>query len=337
MGNSSIEWLVVQGIGEGKGEAGGVAALRSSGGTPALDLTTVHIPPSGTELGDIGPNSVTVVPGIDTEVDNSGFFLPLGGGMVKLKGKAKPGAVPPGGPREKVRGLSAASRKRLLQKMAAIDRGSRPPLFVGLTYPGDRWPDDPAEWHGALEAFWKRLQRYFPALRLSMFWRLEPQHRGAPHFHLLIFGVEYLPYRWVADNWSAILGGDEAHRRSCSRVERVKSWRGAMSYASKYLGKLNDGTGFTDIVGSPLLEVGRHWGVKGKQYLPVNWVRYIVGLRAFHQIRRTIAKYMRSKGRHHKVRGRYAGVWCFMDADEALRLVGLFEPEAEMVFQVPQL
>jgi hypothetical protein len=67
------------------------------------------------------------------------------------------------------------------------------------------------------------------------------------------------------------------------------------------------------------------------------WVWYVVGLWAFHQIRRAIARYMRSKGRHHKVRGCYVGAWCFMDADEALRLVGLFEPEAEMEFRVPQL
>jgi hypothetical protein len=67
------------------------------------------------------------------------------------------------------------------------------------------------------------------------------------------------------------------------------------------------------------------------------WARYVVGLRAFHRIRRTIVRYMRSKGRHHKVRGRYVGVWCFMDADEALRLVGLLEPDAVMLFQVPSL
>jgi hypothetical protein len=74
-----------------------------------------------------------------------------------------------------------------------------------------------------------------------------------------------------------------------------------------------------------------------KQHLPVIWVRYVVSLWTFYRLRRTIAGYMRSKGRHHKVRGRYAGVWCFMDADEALRLVCLFELEAEMVFQVPHL
>jgi hypothetical protein len=43
--------------------------------------------------------------------------------------------------------------------MAAIDRATRPRLFVGLTYPGDRWPDDPRVWHDQLDAFWKRLQR----------------------------------------------------------------------------------------------------------------------------------------------------------------------------------
>jgi hypothetical protein len=221
--------------------------------------------------------------------------------------------------------------------MASIDRTTRPPLFLGLTYPGEHWPDNPAVWHEHLETFWKRLGRFFPGLKLSMIWRLEAQKRGAPHFHLLIFGVEYLPYKWVAANWSEIVGGDERHRQSCSRVERVKSWRGAMSYASKYLGKVSDGAGFSTDGGLEVTEPGRHWGIKGRQHLPATWVRYAVGLRQFHQIRRTIARYMRSKGRQHKIRGRYGGVWCFMPAAEALRLVGLFAPLAEMEWRAPQL
>jgi hypothetical protein len=284
-------------------------------------------------------NIITVEKNNDNKDDNNdyGFYLPLGGGLVKLKGKGKPGDGPPGGPRGLITGLSKASRKRLLQTMGSVDRGTRPPLFIGLTYPGDAWPDDPAEWHADLDAWWQRLQRFLPGRKLAMIWRLEPQERGAPHFHLLIFGAEFIPYRWVADNWSAVVGGDERHRRSCSRVERVKSWRGAMSYASKYLGKLSDGRAFRANTGDVVAAVGRHWGIKGRANLPITWVRYMVHFRTFYRLRRTIAAYMRSKGRQHRVRGRFQGVWCFLDAHEGLRLVGLYEPDAEMTFQAPKL
>lgn len=321
------------------GGAGVAAALRSSGDAPAIDLTTTHIPPESLVPDKIvySNNPDEIIIDNNDDNDDYGFYLPLDGGMVKLKGTALPGAPPPGGPRSKVTVMSRASRKRLLQHMASVDRTTRPPLFIGLTYPGDCWPDDPAVWHQHLETFWKRICRLVPALKPSMFWRLEPQKRGAPHFHLLIFGIPYLGYKWIAANWSEIVGGDEKHRRSCSRVERVKSWRGAMSYASKYLGKVSDGAGFSTAAGLDITEPGRHWGIKGRQHLPVTWVRYAVGLRQFHQIRRSIARYMRSLGRKHRIRGRHGGVWCFMPASEALRLVGLFSPLADMQFEAPKL
>lgn len=308
--------------GQQGGEVGSaVAAACAAAAPPPFDLTTLHIPAAGDEGG---------------ADEACGFFLPLGGGMVKLKGTGRPGAAPPGGRRGVVSEFSRASRRRLLQTMASLDRSTAPPLFVGLTYPGSAWPDDYAVVHEHLAALWRRLERRYPALRLAVVWRLEPQERGAPHFHLLIFGLPFLPYGWLAAAWSEIVGGDEAHRRSCSRVERVRSWRGAMSYASKYLGKSGDGAEFRDSAGVVIQAVGRHWGVKGRANLPVTWVRYAVGLRQFHQVRRVLAGLVRSKGRRHQIRGRYAGVWCFMLADEALRLVGLVAPEAVMTYEAPQ-
>ncbi len=95
MVNSSIGLLSVQGegdaVGQAQGQAGGAAALRSSGATPALDLTTVHILPSGSEFDNLNPNNVTVVSDTDTEIDNSGFFLPLGGGDDQIEGERETG------------------------------------------------------------------------------------------------------------------------------------------------------------------------------------------------------------------------------------------------------
>jgi hypothetical protein len=271
--------------------------------------------------------------------------------MAKLKGKGTGSGTPPGGPRGKVTAFSHASRRRLLQTLAGIDRSNEAlPLFVGLTYPGAAWSPNPADWHTHLEAFYKRLCRRYPGCRISIIWRMEPQKRGAPHFHLLIFGVPYLPYTWVGAVWSAIVGGDAVHAARCSSVQKVKSWRGVMSYASKYMGKASGGGAvFTDTDGQALMEVGRHWGVKGRQHLPVTWVRYKLLMRQFHRVRRVLLGAARASAREkarrtpgwkapkRKVRGRNSGLWCFMLADEALRLVGAFAPDAAMVYETPKL
>jgi len=94
MDNSSIELQAVQSlevVGQAEGQASGVAALRSSGATPALDLTTVHIPPSMPEFVDLSSSELTIVPDGDTEIDNSGFFLPLGGGDDQTQGQRETG------------------------------------------------------------------------------------------------------------------------------------------------------------------------------------------------------------------------------------------------------
>lgn len=307
----------VSGEGEGEGEGRGAAAAYAVAATP-LDLTTSHIPP-------------LVVP-----PDELSLYVPLGGSMVKLKGYGGSGGGK-GGKRDKVTFFSAASRRRLLQRLSSVDRGAALPLFASLTYPGDDWPADPRRWHEHLESLYKRICRFFPNCRVAIIWRLEPQKRGAPHFHLLIFGVKFLPYRLLGRWWSAIVGGGDVHAARCMRVERVRSWRGVMSYASKYLGKLGAGDRFETSAGEVLDEVGRHWGVKGRANLPVTWVRYALCLREFHQLRRQVVRYMASKGREHRVRAKYAGVWCFMAADDALRLLGGIAPESDMTYEAPAL
>lgn len=253
--------------------------------------------------------------------------------MCKLKGKSSNPNPPKPGIRGKA-GFSSRSRKRLLQLMASLDRDTRPPLFLGLTYPGDRWPANPVIWHEHIESFHKRLCRKYPMCNIAILWRLEPQHRGAPHFHLLVFGVPFIPYQWVGAAWAAITDGNAA---TCSRVERVKSWRGAMSYASKYLGKAGKGDEFTTADGDPVEDVGRHWGVKGRKHLPATWVAYVLLQHEFHQLRRQLGRYVRSKGRNHRVRGRHGGVWCFMQGSDALRLIREYARDAEMTYEAPKL
>lgn len=151
------------------------------------------------------------------------------GHLVRLscKGAAQVG----GGKRKNVSTFSAASRKRLLEKLARLDpaKSEFPPSFIALTYPKE-FPD-PMTAKQHLQTFWKRLRRVCP--EASAVWRLEFQERGAPHFHLIYFGPfigKYLLQKW----WGEIIGFD----RPFTRIEALRSWRQTLAYAAKYLAKV---------------------------------------------------------------------------------------------------
>lgn len=136
-------------------------------------------------------------------------------------------------------------------------------VFVTLTYPGEFSPDW-RRWKRDLDAFLRRLERKRP--ESGVIWKLEPQTRGAPHFHLLVFGASYSLLRWwAARAWFEVVGsGDERHLRAGTRVERLRSARGARAYAAKYLGKLPDALPS----GVDWEAVGRWWGVRHPENIP---------------------------------------------------------------------
>ena len=56
----------------------------------------------------------------------------------------------------------------------------------------------------------------------------------------MVWGIDYLNLLfWVPSAWyKSVRSGDIKHLRAGTRVERVRSWRGVMAYASKYMGKI---------------------------------------------------------------------------------------------------
>jgi hypothetical protein len=303
---------------------GDIGALKVGAALP-LDLTTNHIPARGT------PKSEKCKRGY-------AMYASEGGSVAKLQGVGRGGVGSAPGIRGTVGDFSKGSRKRMLQTLGSIDKtGCAPPLFAGLTYPGDHWPDDPAQWAQDIENLYARLCRHFQWANIAIIWRKEPQKRGAPHFHLFIFGVEFIAWQWLGATWADITGGNP---KTCSKVEKLRSWRGAMFYASKYMAKRaddDDGRCFTTATGTPLTEVGRHWGVMGRKHLPVSWRRYALALGQFHWLRRQIARYMRSKGRNHRTRGRSSGLWCFMPSEDVGRLLGAIAPYVSATADTPRL
>ena len=215
--------------------------------------------------------------------------IAVGGSNVRLCGDPMDG-VSYGGERGAVLGFSKASRRRMLQFLQSVDREKcGMPLFVTLTYPGE-WPGDPRRWKRDLVAWLARLKRRDP--RVWAVWRLEPQRRGAPHYHLLVFGTDWLDKGWLSRTWFEVVGsGDERHLRAGTQVQLVQSWRRVMGYAAKYLAK--------DVDQLPEVwrqGVGRWWGVHRRAAVPREAMEVELKGGAFFRVRRVLRRLIAGPG-----------------------------------------
>lgn len=264
----------------------------------------------------------------DTVRPQPTMSIALGGNLGKLRSAMIPRPTQVPSARGPITRFSAAARKRLVELLASIDQGrtARLPLFVTLTYPGE-WPDDPGTWKRHLDTWGKRLARKFT--RTSAVWKLEFQSRGAPHFHLLVFGPRWIDPLWLARSWFKTVGsGDPRHLVAGTQVVRVKSWRGVMFYASKYLGKVG-----TD---RSLQGVGRFWGVVGREFLPIEFITVPLTFGQFYSLRRLLIRWTQgppgeraanekiSVGCYrHRIRGEHQGMTVFREAARVLQTLRL--------------
>jgi hypothetical protein len=260
-----------------------------------------------------------------------------GGRVFQLKsvGAERPERLVETAKRGKVREFSARSRLRMLVAFAEIDKAAGLPVFVTLTV-GREWSRDPGVWSKWLHAFHMALERKFPGVWGA--WRkdFQPNREDhAVHFHELLWGLPELEtvvkgngdrvgkygsernralYQWFADTWSRIVAdGDRDVRKAGTRVEVVRSWRGVMFYAARYMA--NPGQVM------PVECPGRMWGRIGSNRWRVSKVEVDLTPREFIKARRVVRKYLRRKtGRVFKSR-RGAGVTAFMPAEEGLRVI----------------
>jgi len=198
--------------------------------------------------------------------------------------------------RGKVQGFSSKSRNRLMRTLAKVRRDCLP-VFVTLTFPAGYPTIERAK--RDLDTFIKRLARKFP--NIAGVWKLEPQKRGAPHFHLLVWGADHLPMvLFVPQAWHEIAGnGDPNHfawhmgllgNKPC--VQIIEKQQGVFWYASKYMSKKVSET-FTDW--------GRWWGVFFRERLPVGAVVNIkITERKAIEIIRYMRRFARIKSRDYK-------------------------------------
>lgn len=196
--------------------------------------------------------------------------LSFQGGLVQVKVKSVHRGR--GGRRGSVNDFSAAARRRLLKLFATL-LVSEGAVFVTLTYPSDFPSPKLAKKH--LRSFLERIRRRCP--RASAIWRLEFQKRGAPHFHLVMFGVPFIPKEEIQSMWGEIID----YKQVFTRIEAIKSNRKLMGYVSKYVAKRDAcGSGFNHLAylhgqefvhpttGELSGSIGRWWGVFNRDDLP---------------------------------------------------------------------
>jgi len=266
-----------------------------------------------------------------------------GATLVRLRGPGS-GRAPDngGGRRGQVCGFSRKSRKRLLDELNSVPVDVlADALFVTLTVSDvalEKWQEKRAkrgsydgwalavpESKRALDRFVKRLRRAWP--KCSGVWRMErvPRLSGAfvgelvPHYHVLVFNVPWMEYGWLASAWYECVGsGDERHLRAGTSVQRVRSRRGALSYAAKYMTKEEWASD---------AHTGRMWAQFGNAWLQVLIRTYELTARQFYRLRRCLRSYVLKSWRGGgAVRGRWArapgqGCTAYLSEPAALRLL----------------
>lgn len=185
------------------------------------------------------------------------------------------GAVSGGGQRGAVTTFSAQSRKRFMKKIYILQSSSRC-LWVTLT--------QPSAFVGSIAArrmakLWTaRVRRAYPMA--CGLWRIQPQKRGAPHFHVMVYGIPdagldvksvrvALSKMWTAVVVGGIENGSQLSAKSRGQIARygcdvaeMDTSTGVQRYASRYLSR-------TDAVGNDAVR-GRQWGVFNRDALPVS-------------------------------------------------------------------
>jgi hypothetical protein len=193
------------------------------------------------------------IPPKQSSITLTGNLMQLEGDFHRLRGNPNPPK------RENCKTFSRASRLRMIKTVASL--GDATPIFVTLTY-GKTWSENPKDWKRHLNHFLTSLKYHYP--QVSAIWKLEPQRRGAPHYHLLIYHGR-IDKNWLAINWAkATKDTSTDHINAGTRVEKLRSARGAAYYCSKYMTKAS-----TKELPEYWSRAGRWWGIYNKKALPV--------------------------------------------------------------------
>jgi hypothetical protein len=205
-------------------------------------------------------------------------------------------------PRADITCFSSKSRQRLRMTLARVDqrRGGKA-AFCAMTYPNE-FSLDAAIFKGHLDVFGKRFLRAYPDA--GFFWKLEFQKRGAPHFHVIAFGLHLQEKtralcrfrEWLAETWFEVVNsGDSKHLAAGTSAELMRSSVAILRYCAGYVSK-SDQT----LVG---FKVGRYWGIVGRSRIPFGNAQSVALSPAEHRlIRRTMVRSMKAANRVRRIK-----------------------------------
>jgi len=174
-----------------------------------------------------------------------------------------------GGTRGKITGFSAQSRHRLLIFMSRLRTKGARATFITLTFSGQ---PTPKEAQAALKRFLMRIRRAYK--NVSGLWRCERQARGAIHFHLLLFGLPFIPQKRLQKVWTACTTED----RSIVDIRLASGSRRILAYIAKYISKPSEALDLTSLETVTYRHAddsdgdGRVWGWLNKKALPLGSV-----------------------------------------------------------------
>ena len=227
-----------------------------------------------------------------------------------------------GGSRGKVTGLSRASRRKLLRRLASIDQDAFKGrvIYLTLTYP-DIWPEDSKVCKKHLECFRKRFTRRNGGGFIGV-WRVGIQERGAWHFHLFLFllssSFESLQElrSFVSRAWYQACGKiSEGHLLAGTNVQEIRAWR-RVGYVGRYLARPERFPVGTN--------PGRIWGTWNKHLLPVRWETVRLSVEDADRIRRVYRRLARKKGT-----GTRRNVQVFVKHENVVRLLRFLKDDNE--------
>ena len=212
--------------------------------------------------------------------------------------------------------------------MCAIpkDHVGRGALFVTLTYPG-QYPGQWSTWKRQLDNWLHRLKRRLP--KAAGVWKLEPQRRGAPHFHLYVVGCPFIAREWLSNSWyQTVRSGDERHLKAGTQVQLVRSHRGVLSYAAKYTAK------HQELPSDWQDGVGRWWGVFNRDQLGIAWSWAWLSQpefwRACRFVRRLVAARSPQRRRSHPP-PHPSGTWAVLTDTQVCRILAWLDTLARPV------
>jgi len=224
-------------------------------------------------------------------------------GYTEFKDPRAQGECAGGGPKKAISTFSKQSRLRLMKWIRSL---SEPPDFhVTLTYPAF-YPANADEWKKHLDNFRREVERIFPGY--WAIWKLEPQKRGAPHFHLMCsLGADAKKmkagdiYRILRAVWYRIVGTSYwNHFLKGVQVEDLRDdgrKKHAM-YVSKYVFKTEDAKSLPG-----WSRPGRFWGIHKRENMPpCEWQSVQLDLGRAVWLKRLVKRWLKRQSRKYSRR-----------------------------------